>query len=27
VMPTYTSMLEIREVLQKAGHVGKFWQD
>ena len=27
VLPTYTAMLEVREVLQRAGHVGGFWQD
>jgi lipid II isoglutaminyl synthase (glutamine-hydrolysing) len=27
VLPTYTAMLEVREVLSRAGHVGGFWQD
>lgn len=27
VLPTYTAMLEIREVIQRLGYVGKFWQD
>ncbi len=27
VLPTYTAMLEVREVLQRAGHVRGFWQD
>ena len=27
VLPTYTAMLEIRDVMQRLGYVGKFWQD
>lgn len=27
VLPTYTAMLELRDVLQKRGYVGRFWQD
>jgi len=27
VLPTYTAMLELREVLRQDGHVAGFWQD
>lgn len=27
VLPTYTAMLEVREALRRAGHVGGFWED
>ena len=27
VLPTYTAMLEVREVLREDGHVAGFWQD
>lgn len=27
VLPTYTAMLQVRQVLRKAGHVVGFWQD
>ena len=27
ILPTYTAMLEIRDVMQKLGWVGHFWED
>ena len=27
ILPTYTAMLEIRKILNKAGHGAKFWED
>ncbi|MCL4367773.1 MAG: MurT ligase domain-containing protein, partial [Actinobacteria bacterium] len=27
VLPTYTAMLEIRQVIESMGYVGKFWED
>lgn len=27
LLPTYTAMLEVRDVLRRMGHVGRFWED
>jgi UDP-N-acetylmuramyl tripeptide synthase len=27
VLPTYTAMLEVRDILRRLGHVGRFWED
>ncbi|MHB1006874.1 MAG: MurT ligase domain-containing protein [Chloroflexota bacterium] len=27
VLPTYTAMLEVREIMRKLGYVGRFWED